>query len=63
MIANLICMAFYVAGPFLQPGHKNGTTRSALGIAGIWGIYGAIYFLKSSKAKGKTVLLASKQGV
>ncbi|MEI9969698.1 MAG: hypothetical protein WDM87_14150 [Terracidiphilus sp.] len=35
---------------------------TALGIAAIWGIYGAIYFLRSSKAKGKSVLLSSKQG-
>jgi hypothetical protein len=32
----------------------------ALAISGIWGLYGAIYFLRSSKAKGKTVLLESK---
>ena len=30
----------------------------ALGISGIWGIYGAIYFIRSSKAKGKAILLA-----
>ncbi len=33
----------------------------ALGISAIWGIYGAIYFLRSSKAKGKAILLGSKQ--
>jgi hypothetical protein len=32
----------------------------ALGVCALWGIYGAIYFLKSSKAKGKEVLLGSK---
>jgi len=32
----------------------------ALGIAAVWGIYGAIYFLRSSKAKGKAILLESK---
>jgi hypothetical protein len=32
----------------------------ALGIALVWGIYGAIYFLRSSKAKGRTTLIANK---
>jgi basic amino acid/polyamine antiporter, APA family len=62
LIANLICMGFYVAGPFFNLGTKM-EPLTALGIAGIWGIYGAIYFLRSSKAKGKTVLLTSKQGI
>src|ERR1700678_3475300 len=62
LLANLVCMGFYVAGPFFNLGTKM-EPLTALGIAGIWGIYGAIYFLKSSKAKGKTVLLTSKQGV
>ena len=60
LIANLICMAFYVAGPFFNLGTKM-EPLTALGIAGIWGIYGAIYFLRSSKAKGKSVLLTSKE--
>jgi hypothetical protein len=61
LIANLVCMGFYVAGPFFNLGTKM-EPLTALGIAGIWGIYGAIYFLRSSKAKGKSVLLTSKQG-
>jgi len=60
LLANLVCMGFYVAGPFFNLGTKM-EPLTALGIAGIWGIYGAIYFLRSSKAKGKTVLLTSKQ--
>ena len=62
LIANLICMAFYVAGPFFNLGTKM-EPLTALGIAGIWGIYGAIYFLRSSKAKGKSVLLTSKDAI
>ena len=62
LLANLICMGFYVAGPFFNLGTKM-EPLTALGIAGIWGIYGAIYFLRSSRAKGKTVMLASKQEV
>ncbi len=59
LIANLVCMGFYVAGPFFNLGTKM-EPLTALGIAGIWGLYGAVYFLRSSKAKGKTVLLEVK---
>jgi len=59
LIANLTCMAFYVAGPFFNLGTKM-EPLTALGISAVWGIYGAIYFLRSSKASGKAVLLASK---
>jgi hypothetical protein len=31
-----------------------------LGISAVWGLYGAVYFMRSSKAKGKTVLLEAK---
>ncbi|HUD54158.1 MAG TPA: APC family permease [Terracidiphilus sp.] len=60
LLANLVCMGFYVAGPFFNLGTKM-EPLCALGISGIWGLYGAIYFLRSSKAKGKTVLLESKK--
>ncbi len=59
LVANLICMGFYVAGPFFNLGTKM-EPLTALGISGAWGLYGAIYFLRASKAKGKTVLLESK---
>jgi len=59
LIANLVCMAFYLIGPTMG----YGTVKEpllALGISAVWGIYGAIYFLRSSKAKGKSVLLTAK---
>jgi basic amino acid/polyamine antiporter, APA family len=62
LIANLTCMAFYVAGPFFNLGTKM-EPLTALGVAAVWALYGAVYFLRSSKAKGKTVLLSSKQQV
>lgn len=58
LIANLGCMAFYLIGPTLG----YGTVKEpliALLIAAVWGFYGAIYFLRSSKTKGKSVLLRS----
>ena len=60
LIANLVCMAFYLIGPFGGLGTKM-EPLCALGISAAWGIYGAIYFIRSSKAKGKAVLLDSKQ--
>ena len=59
LIANLTCMAFYLIGPVFGLGTFK-EPLMALGISAVWGIYGAIYFLRSSKAKGKTVLLSSK---
>ena len=59
LLANLVCMAFYL----ISPAFGLGTFKEpllAVGIAAVWGIYGAIYFLRSSKAKGKAVLLTSK---
>ena len=62
LLANLTCMAFYLIGPFFNLGTKM-EPLSALGISAVWGLYGAIYFLRASKAKGKSVLLESKTTV
>ena len=59
LIANLVCMGFYVAGPVFGLGTSK-EPLLALGISAVWGIYGAIYFLRTSKAKGRAVLLTSK---
>jgi amino acid transporter len=59
LVANLTLMGFYIAGPIFGLGTSK-EPLLALGISVVWGIYGAIYFLRSSKAKGKAVLLASK---
>ena len=58
LVANLVCMGFYVAGPFFNLGTKM-EPLTALGHLRRLGLYGAIYFLRSSKAKGKSVF--SKQ--
>jgi len=54
-LANLLCMAFYLIGPFSVDGMSWKESYLALGIALVWGIYGLRYFFKSSKAKGKSV--------
>jgi APA family basic amino acid/polyamine antiporter len=59
LLANLICMAFYLISPIFGLGTFK-EPLLALGISAVWGIYGAIYFLRSSKAKGKEILLTSK---
>jgi len=59
VVANLTCMVFYLIGPFMGYGTKM-EPLLALGIAGVWGIYGAIYFSRSSKATGRSTLIASR---
>jgi amino acid transporter len=59
LLANLVCMAFYLISPVFGLGTFK-EPLLALAISAIWGIYGAIYFLRSSKAKGKEILLTSK---
>jgi basic amino acid/polyamine antiporter, APA family len=56
LLANLTCMAFYVVGPFMGYGTKF-EPLIALGVAAVWGIYGGIYFVRSSGAKGRTTLV------
>ena len=60
LLANLSIMLFYLIGPFTVSGMSWKEPYIALGFVAIWGIYGALYFLKSSKAKGKEVLLSGK---
>ena len=59
LLANLTCMAFYLLGPVFNLGTFK-EPLLALGISALWGIYGAVYFLRSSKAKGKAALLDAR---
>ena len=59
LAANLACMAFYLIGPFMGYGTKM-EPLLALGIAIVWGIYGAIYFVRASKTAGRTTLIAKE---
>ena len=61
LVANLLCMLFYLVGPFTVSGMSVKEPFIALGVCAMWGIYGGIYFLRASKAKSKEVLLTSKQ--
>jgi amino acid transporter len=62
VIANLVCMAFYLVGPFMGYGTKM-EPFLALGIAAVWAIYGGIYFTMSSKKSGKTTLVPNRSTV
>ncbi len=60
VVANFICMLFYLVGPFFVNGMSWKEPYIALGIAAAWGIYGVIYFTMASKSKGKAIILTSK---
>ena len=61
LAANLACMAFYLIGPFMGFGSKM-EPLLALGIAIVWGLYGGIYFIRTSKATGRTTLVQREAG-
>ncbi|HEX4347146.1 MAG TPA: APC family permease, partial [Vicinamibacterales bacterium] len=60
LVANLLCMLFYLIGPLSVPGMSPREPFIALGLVALWGIYGAIYFLSSSRKKGVSVYVTSK---
>ncbi len=57
LVANLLCMLFYLVGPFTVSGMSWKEPFIALGVCGAWGVYGAVYFMKSSKEKGRSVMV------
>jgi basic amino acid/polyamine antiporter, APA family len=57
LLANLLCMLFYLVGPFSVAGMSWKEPYVALGIAAVWGIYGVIHFYTSSKKKDKPVMV------
>ena len=61
LVANLACMLFYLVGPFAVSGMSVKEPFIALGICAMWGLYGGIYFLRSSKKKAKPVLLGESR--
>ena len=59
LLANVVCMAFYLISPIFGLGTFK-EPLLALAISAAWGIYGAVYFIRSSKAKSKAILLTAK---
>jgi basic amino acid/polyamine antiporter, APA family len=60
LLANLACMLFYLIGPWTVAGMSVKEPYIALGVAAVWGLYGLFYFAKSSKSKGKAMVLEQK---
>jgi APA family basic amino acid/polyamine antiporter len=58
-LANFACLAFYIIGPLEGIGSPK-EPLIAVGISVIFGIYGAFYFMRNSKKKGKSTLLVAK---
>ncbi|HVA76791.1 MAG TPA: APC family permease [Candidatus Binataceae bacterium] len=58
-IANFACLAFYVIGPLEGLGSVK-EPLLAVGISIVWAVYGAIYFIRNSKKKGKSTILVAK---
>jgi len=54
-VANLACMAFYIIGPIEGLGSVK-EPLLAVGLAVVWGFYGAIYFVRNSKKLGRDTL-------
>jgi amino acid transporter len=63
LLANLCCMLFYLVGPFSVSGMSWHEPYIALGVVFLWGLYGVVYFVRSSKAKGREAILTSKPAV
>jgi hypothetical protein len=55
--ANLLCMLFYLVGPFMVAGMSKLEPFIALRVAGIWGGYGAWYFFAASKKKNRPIMV------
>jgi amino acid transporter len=57
LVANLLCMLFYLIGPFMVSGMSVKEPFIALGVCVAWGAYGALYFARNSKKKGRSMML------
>jgi APA family basic amino acid/polyamine antiporter len=54
-LANFACMAFYIIGPIEGLGSVK-EPLMAVGLAIVWGVYGAIYFMRNSKKLRRATL-------
>ncbi len=59
LLANLMCMGAYLVLPFLGIGTKI-EPWSALGIAAVWAIYGAVHFVQVGKTHGKSTIMETR---
>ena len=62
LIANLVCMTFYLVGPFFVPGMSAKEPFIALGVCILFGGIGLVYFIINSKKRGVTVMVQARRG-
>ncbi|MGA2661387.1 MAG: APC family permease, partial [Verrucomicrobiota bacterium] len=60
LVANCVCMLFYLVGPWMVPGMNKTEPYVALGVVAAWGIYGLIYFRQRSAKLGRPVFLTER---
>ncbi len=66
VLANFICMLFYLIGPLPVNGSSLVAGMSwhepyiALAVVAVWGIWGLVYFAMKSKAKNREIFLTQK---
>jgi len=58
-IANFACLAFYVIGPLEGIGSWKEPIIAVV-LSAVWGLYGAVYFMRNSRRKGKDTMLIAK---
>jgi basic amino acid/polyamine antiporter, APA family len=51
LVANLVCMLFYIVGPFMVSGMSFKESFIALGVCAAWGVYGGVHFMRNSQTK------------
>jgi amino acid transporter len=60
LLANFGCMLFYLVGPFSVAGMSVKEPYIALGFSAFWALLGFVYFWKTSKTKGKEMILSAR---
>jgi amino acid transporter len=55
-VANFVCLAFYIIGPLEGLGSSK-EPLMAVGFAVLWGVWGVIYFVRTSKKQGKEIMI------
>lgn len=58
-VANFACLAFYIIGPLEGLGSAK-EPLLAVAFSVIWGVYGAVYFTRNSRRKGRETVLMER---
>jgi APA family basic amino acid/polyamine antiporter len=61
-LANFACLAFYIIGPLEGLGSVKEPLLAVL-LSVIWGVYGAIYFVRNSRRRGRDTILIAKHAI